>query len=129
MQESGINYSKLLQLPEVKIMGPVVEKNNVTIEDRDVNNDTCVYSSNESISSSVDEIKVNDVVEKPIEKPEIRSSGRVSKTVYLSYLSASGSYSTVILLIFLYFFAQILNIGASYWISIWYYMKMNKQLF
>jgi ATP-binding cassette subfamily C (CFTR/MRP) protein 4 len=123
VQTSGINFSKLLQLPEYKIIEPDVEKNNLTTEDLDA--ETCTYSSNESISSSVDEMKVNSVLEKPFEKPEIRSSGRISKTVYLSYLSAGGSYSKVILLILMYFFAQFLNIGASYWISIWYYIKIN----
>lgn len=96
------------------------EANKISKDDIDINPSTSVHSSNESISSSVDEVKVNGVIENPREKPEMRSTGRVSKTVYLSYLSAGGNNFKVYLLFFMYFLAQILNIGGSYWISIWY---------
>lgn len=121
VQASGIDFSKLLELSNDKIMWSDVETNStITKEDVDENSSTSVHSSNESISSSVDGIKMNGVLEKPSEKPEMRSFGRVSKTVYLSYLSASGSNFKVLLLFLVYLFIQILNISGSYWISTWY---------
>ena len=73
-----------------------------------------------SISSSIDEIQLNETQAAPIEVAETRSSGKVSHSVYLSYISAGGNIFKISFLLFICIFTQVLGTGGDYWISYWY---------
>jgi len=72
-----------------------------------------------SVASSVDENKLNGDKKEPTVVAEIRSSGNVSSSVYLSYVSAGGNIFKISFLLFICIFTQILGTGGDYWISYW----------
>jgi len=77
------------------------------------------HGSLKSISSSIDENKLNETQVAPIEVAETRSSGKVSHSVYLSYISAGGNIFKILFLVFICIFTQVLGTGGDYWISYW----------
>lgn len=74
-----------------------------------------------SIESSIDENKLNGTQAEPVEVAETRSSGKVSRSVYLSYISAGGNAFKILFLLFICIFTQVLGTGGDYWISYWYF--------
>lgn len=131
LQVSGIDFTKLQ-------IGPSEDEQNKTVEsdvestetnNKSLNVNPClsIRGSDESILSCVDESKVNGSVngvdEKPIE--ETRSSGNVSKSIYLSYFSASGNMYEVFLLLVMYLITQTFITGGEYWITYWYFAALS----
>ncbi|KAJ8983684.1 hypothetical protein NQ317_003472 [Molorchus minor] len=57
--------------------------------------------------------------EKQTEEKEQRSSGKISKSVYTNYLRAGGSCCSAILVLTLFFVAQVLASVADYFIILW----------
>lgn len=80
----------------------------------------CPQESNESLSSCVDESKLSEVLNEPNQVAEFRSSGKISKNVYKSYLSAVGSTCNVCLFFFMFILTQFITSGEDYWTSFWY---------
>lgn len=74
----------------------------------------------QSVASSVEETKLLDPQEEPIEVAETRSSGNISLTVYSSYFSAGGNVLKISFLLFMCIFTQALASGGDYWITYWY---------
>jgi ATP-binding cassette subfamily C (CFTR/MRP) protein 4 len=74
-----------------------------------------------SVSSSIDENKLNGTRAEPIEVAETRSSGKVSCSIYLSYITAGGNAFTISFLLFICILTQMLGTGGDYWISYWYF--------
>jgi len=72
-----------------------------------------------SISSSIDENELNETQVAPIEVAEIRSSGKVSRSIYSSYISAGGNIFKISFLLFICVFTQMIGTGGDYWISYW----------
>lgn len=77
-------------------------------------------NSYQSIGSTVEVLNHDSVQNDPIEISETCSSGDVSISVYSSYFSAGGNTKTLVLLLFLCIFTQVLASGGDYWISYWY---------
>lgn len=111
----GVDFSKLL--------GSSDDESNVETRNnggQGVERVLSSYGSNESISSLVDENKLNGVnPAQPPEENECRSFGRVKKSVYTSYMSAVGSACKVSFCLLAYIFVQVLITGSDYWISFW----------
>jgi len=74
---------------------------------------------NKNVSSPVDEIKLSEAQKEQTEVAETMSSGNVSSSVYLSYISAGGNVFKVSFLLFICIFTQMLGTGGDYWISYW----------
>jgi len=72
-----------------------------------------------SVASSVEENKLNGAQKEPTVVAETRSSGNVSRSVYLSYVSAGGNIFKISFLLFVCIFTQVLGTGGDYWISYW----------
>lgn len=77
--------------------------------------------STESISSCVDENKLNGILTKPKEETECHSYGHVKKSDYISYFFAGGSTCKVLFCLLLYILTQVLITGGDYWICFWYF--------
>lgn len=70
-------------------------------------------------TTPIDEKKFNENLENPKEVSEIRSSGNISNSIYLSYFAAGGSWCKIFFFFFMFFLTQILVTGGDYWISYW----------
>lgn len=85
-----------------------------------------LHNSAQSLSSLAadDECKPDSVRAEPNETAETRSSGKVSRSVYRSYILAGGNVFKVSFAIFTCVIAHILVTGCDYWISYWYTGRM-----
>lgn len=130
LQVSGVDFTKLqIELSDdeqIRTVESDIESNKI-INTNSSNANPClsIRGSKESILSCVDESKIingslNSVDEKPNEEPETRSSGNMSKSIYVSYFSASGNMYQVFISFVMYLITQILISGGEYWITYWY---------
>lgn len=71
---------------------------------------------NENKLSSSDGSKLKN----PKKDEEIRSSGNVLYSIYVSYFSAGGSICKLAIFFLMFIFTQILITGGDYWINFWY---------
>lgn len=121
LQESGFDFLKVLGSSK----GTATEYDIESINKNDsINNlDQLLIlprkGSIKSVSTSVDEIDYIGSQSIPIEIPEIRSSGNVSKSIYLQYLSAGVNVFTAYLLLIMCIIPQILASGGDYWLMFW----------
>jgi len=73
-----------------------------------------------SISSSIDDNELNETQDAPIEVAETRSSGKVSRSIYSLYISSGGNAFSLLFLLFISLFTQMLGTGGDYWLIYWY---------
>ncbi|XP_026805619.1 probable multidrug resistance-associated protein lethal(2)03659 isoform X1 [Rhopalosiphum maidis] len=125
LQSSGLDFTKLLKSSD-ETADSEIDDTKATI-----NNSVEQLSSLSrqgsigSISSSIDDDKLNETRAEPIEVAETRSFGNVSRSIYLSYISAGGNAFTIAFLLFICIFTQILGTGGDYWISYWVNLEDN----
>ncbi|XP_022162518.1 probable multidrug resistance-associated protein lethal(2)03659 isoform X2 [Myzus persicae] len=119
LQSSGLDFTKLLRSSEETTADGEIEKTNATNKSLEQLSDSSPQGPIESVSSPVDEIKLNGAQKEPTEVAETRSSGKVSLRVYLSYISAGGGVFKISFLLFVCIFTQMLGTGGDYWISYW----------
>ncbi|XP_026805613.1 probable multidrug resistance-associated protein lethal(2)03659 [Rhopalosiphum maidis] len=125
LQSSGLDFTKLLKSSD-ETADSEIDDTKATI-----NNSVEQLSSLSrqgsigSISSSIDDDKLNETRAEPIEVAETRSFGNVSRSIYLSYISAGGNAFTIAFLLFICVFTQILGTGGDYWISYWVNLEDN----
>lgn len=74
----------------------------------------------QSVASSIEEIKFNEVREQPVEASENRTSGSVSTSVYSSYFFASGKFCKIFFFFTICILTQVLASGADFWLTFWY---------
>jgi len=118
LQASGIDFTKPLgpskeTKPECDIEGYGNKKRN------SLGHDLSVCGSSESIQSIVDGNKANGAVAEPNEEAEYHSFGHVTRSVYVSYMSASGSTRKILFCLFMFVVTQVLVTGGDYWICFW----------
>lgn len=126
LQVSGIDFTKLqiglLEDEQKRTFESDIESN--LTNTNSLNSCLSICGSNESVLSCVNESKKNSSVKcigiQQNEEPETRSSGNVSKSIYVSYFSASGNIYEVFLLFIMCLITQILISGGEYWITYWY---------
>ncbi|VVC32376.1 ABC transporter type 1, transmembrane domain,ABC transporter-like,P-loop containing nucleoside triphosphate [Cinara cedri] len=119
LQSSGFDFTKLLEFSDETKFDRINEQNenNRNFESNSI---LSIRGSNDSISHlSIDKYNLDGDFPQPNENTEIRSSGRVLKNVYMTYVTAGGSICKIGLLLFVYFLCQILITGSDYWISYW----------
>lgn len=129
LQESNLDFTKLLGSSVKTIIEPETEldtsNNTNTLSNTGVQLDQRPpykrQISSQSILSSVNELKFNDVQEMPTEEAETRTYGSVSSNVYTAYLSAGGSSFKILFFVFVCIFTQVLASGGDYWMTYWYY--------
>ncbi|XP_022162516.1 probable multidrug resistance-associated protein lethal(2)03659 [Myzus persicae] len=119
LQSSGLDFTKLLRSSEETTTDGEIEKINATNKSLEQLSCLSRQESLKSISSSIDENKLNETQAAPIEVAETRSSGKVSRSIYLSYISAGGNAFKISFLLFICIFTQMLGTGGDYWISYW----------
>ncbi|KAL5233639.1 hypothetical protein ACI65C_001049 [Semiaphis heraclei] len=119
LQSSGLDFTKLLKSSEESTSETEIDSKNETNDNLEKISDLSRQGSLKSISSSIDENKLNETHVAPIEVAETRSSGKVSHSVYLSYVSAGGNIFKILFLVFICIFTQVLGTGGDYWISYW----------
>jgi ABC-type multidrug transport system fused ATPase/permease subunit len=77
------------------------------------------------VASTADEGQTEDAAPvakatpKKLIEEESRETGRVKKTVYLSYLKASGGFPFWTLVVLVYLLSQTLTVSRSWWVRIW----------
>lgn len=81
--------------------------------------------STQSGVSSIEEIKLNEFGEEPVELAEIQTSGKVSSNIYSKYLSAGGSCFKISFFFFFCILTQILASSTDLWITYWYIIFKN----
>ncbi|XP_063913119.1 probable multidrug resistance-associated protein lethal(2)03659 [Zophobas morio] len=60
------------------------------------------------------------------EEEENRTSGKVSKEVYMSYIRASGSYCIFLVMILLFVLTEIFATGSDYFITFWVNLEQRR---
>ncbi|XP_060850142.1 probable multidrug resistance-associated protein lethal(2)03659 isoform X2 [Rhopalosiphum padi] len=78
-----------------------------------------------SISSSIDDNELNETQDAPIEVAETRSSGKVSRSIYSLYISSGGNAFSLLFLLFISLFTQMLGTGGDYWLIYWVNLEDN----
>ncbi|KAF0720220.1 putative multidrug resistance-associated protein lethal(2)03659 isoform X2, partial [Aphis craccivora] len=124
LQSSGLDFTKLLKSSEETTDGEI-DSTNVTNNSLEQLSNLSRQGSIKSIASSIDENKLNGTQAEPVEVAETRSSGKVSHSVYLSYISAGGNAFKILFLLFICIFTQMLGTGGDYWISYWVNLEDN----
>ncbi|XP_025200376.1 probable multidrug resistance-associated protein lethal(2)03659, partial [Melanaphis sacchari] len=124
LQSSGLDFTKLLKSSE-ETTDSEIDIKNVTNNSLEQHSSLSRHGSIISISSSIDENKLNGTQSEPIEVAETRSSGKISLSIYLSYISAGGNAFKISFLLFICVFTQILGTGGDYWISYWVNLEDN----
>ncbi|VVC26208.1 Hypothetical protein CINCED_3A017920 [Cinara cedri] len=123
LQDSNLDFTKLLGSSEETIIESenesITAKNTITSTNLNSRPSYKRQISSQSMLSSADELKFNDVQEAPAEEAETRASGSVSSNVYTSYFSAGGSKVKIMSLVFVCIFAQVMASGGDYWITYW----------
>lgn len=121
LQSSGLDFTKLLGSSEESPSSPeTCNANAMTDDDTESFSVISLNGSTQSVSSSVDGIPLkNGTRAEPVEVAETRSSGNVSRRVYLSYISSGGNVSKISFLMFVCIFTQTLVTGCDYWITYW----------
>lgn len=120
LQASGLDFTKLLgSTHETEI---VSENESLNAGSNNLDPQTILTRqvSVQSISSSIEDGKLNETQAEPIEVAETRSSGNISLSVYSSYFSAGGHAYKISFLLFMCVFTQVLASGGDYWITYWY---------
>ncbi|XP_026805630.1 probable multidrug resistance-associated protein lethal(2)03659 isoform X2 [Rhopalosiphum maidis] len=125
LQSSGLDFTKLLKSSE--------ETTDYEIDDINASINNSVeqltsisrQGSIASISSSIDNNELNETQDEPIEVAETRSSGKVSRSIYLSYISSGGNAFSLLFLLFISLFTQMLGTGGDYWLSYWVNLEDN----
>ncbi|KAE9540068.1 hypothetical protein AGLY_005320 [Aphis glycines] len=120
LQSSGLDFTKLLKSSEGTTDDEIDTTNVINNSPEQLSN-LSRQGSIKSIASSIDENKLNGTQAEPVEVAETRSSGKVSHSVYLSYISAGGNSFKISFLLFICIFTQMLSTGGDYWISYWYF--------
>eukprot|EP00102_Acyrthosiphon_pisum_P027033 XP_016664243.1 PREDICTED: probable multidrug resistance-associated protein lethal(2)03659 isoform X1 [Acyrthosiphon pisum] len=123
LQSSVLDFTKLLRSSEETTTDSEINVKNATNNSLEQFSDLSRPGSIESVASSVDENKLNGVLNEHKEVAETRSSGNVSRSVYLSYISAGGNIFKISFLLFVCIFTQVLGTGGDYWISYWVYLE------
>ncbi|CAH1736130.1 unnamed protein product [Aphis gossypii] len=124
LQSSGLDFTKLLKSSEGTTDGEI-DTTNVINNSLEQLSNLSRQSSIKSIASSIDENKLNGTQAEPVEVAETRSSGKVSHSVYLSYITAGGNAFKISFLLFICIFTQMLSTGGDYWISYWVNLEDN----
>ncbi|XP_060850595.1 probable multidrug resistance-associated protein lethal(2)03659 [Rhopalosiphum padi] len=125
LQSSGLDFTKLLKSSE-ETTDSEIDDTKATINNSvEQLSNLSRQGSVGSVSSSIDENKLNGTRAEPIEVAETRSSGNVSRSIYLSYISAGGNAFTISFLLFICIFTQMLGTGGDYWISYWVNLEDN----
>jgi len=119
LQSSGLDFTKLLRSSEETTIDNDVDTKNKINNSLEQLSDLSRQGSIRSVASSVGENELNRAQEEPTEVAETRSSGNVSRSVYLSYMSAGGNIFKISFLLFMCIFTQFLGTGGDYWISYW----------
>lgn len=128
LQSSGLDLTKYLGKTEK------TEKVGSDNEDN-ISNDLetfSVISRSSSINSDagsfIEESKLSETKTGPVEVTETRSSGTVSRQVYVSYIFASGKIYKTVFLVFITILTHILLTGGDYWLKHWYFKEQHKYL-
>ncbi|KAF0706159.1 putative multidrug resistance-associated protein lethal(2)03659, partial [Aphis craccivora] len=124
LQSSGLDFTKLLKSSEETTDGEI-DSTNVTNNSLEQLSNLSRQGSIKSIASSIDENKLNGTQAEPVEVAETRSSGKVSHSVYLSYISAGGNAFKILFLLLICIFTQVLGTAGDYWISYWVNLEDN----
>ncbi|XP_060851388.1 probable multidrug resistance-associated protein lethal(2)03659 [Rhopalosiphum padi] len=125
LQSSGLDFTKLLKSSE-ETTDSEIDDTKATINNSvEQLSNLSRQGSVGSVSSSIDENKLNGTRAEPIEVAETRSSGKVSRSIYLSYISAGGNAFKILFLLFICIFTQMLGTGGDYWISYWVNLEDN----
>lgn len=90
------------------------------MDNKIINQKVTPQSFNDISSSSTNKNKYKEESKK---NDEIRSSGNVSNSIYLSYFSAGGSTCKIILFFMMFVLTQVLITGGDYWLNFWYCIK------
>eukprot|EP00102_Acyrthosiphon_pisum_P018651 XP_016655861.1 PREDICTED: probable multidrug resistance-associated protein lethal(2)03659 isoform X2 [Acyrthosiphon pisum] len=123
LQSSGLDFTKLLRSSEETTTDSEINIKNATSNSLEQHSELSRQGSIKSVASSVDEDTLNGAQTELTEAAETRSSRNVSRTVYLSYISAGGNIFKISFLLFLCIFTQVLATGVDYWISYWVYLE------
>ncbi|XP_060872281.1 probable multidrug resistance-associated protein lethal(2)03659 isoform X3 [Metopolophium dirhodum] len=123
LQSSGLDFTKLLRSSEETSTDSDINIKNATDNSLEQLSDLSRQGSIKSVASSVDENKLNGAQKEPTVVAETRSSGNVSRSVYLSYVVAGGNIFKISFLLFVCIFTQVLGTGGDYWISYWVYLE------
>lgn len=116
LQTSGFDFAKLLGSFNEATNESGIDVINTNVE----NVETSSFKNSLMSLNSIDKLEFSETQGQPFQETESRSYGRVSKSVYTSYISATENTFQVIFLVFMYIFTQILITGGDYWISFWY---------
>lgn len=71
--------------------------------------------------SDIDELNIIGV--NAMKVTELRSTGKISYNVYLSYISAGGNSCKIIFFILICILTQLSLSGGDLWIAYWYYIN------
>lgn len=136
--EGSYNKIQSLELDFMKILGSSTEiaftaNNEYNTINTSTNTCSCIALNRQisvhSITSSIDESQFNELQENPVEKEETRSSGCVSRSVFISYFSAGGTKCQILFFFFIFFFTQVLATVGDFWMAYWYESSSRLQLF
>ncbi|KAJ8954547.1 hypothetical protein NQ318_000781, partial [Aromia moschata] len=92
------------------------EFTDLLIESNDEDNEEADTQLLDNTKDVMEERKDGD---KPIQEREQRSTGKISKAVYKSYIQAGGSWCLAIMVLLSFFVAQVLAVLADYFIILW----------
>lgn len=118
LQTSNLDFAKLLRSP-VEMISVTHNTSNV----RNKSDPELIFDrqvTETSVTSSVDESKSHQNKSKPTEVVETRTSGNISRTVYMSYFFAGGRKCKILFFIFICILTQVLSSLGDSWISYWY---------
>lgn len=121
LQESGLDFLKVLGSTKGTAAEYDIEQNNKNYSIHNLDKLLILpkRGSVQSVTTSVDEIDLFVSQNVPIEVPETRSSGNVSKNTYFSYLAAGVNVYSACLLLLMCVIPQILASGVDYWLMFW----------
>lgn len=119
LQKSDLDFTKMLGSPVTTNASHNENiKNNTNTNNRQIGYNRQV--SIQSVASSIEESKFNEVKEQPVEISENRTSGSVSKSVYSSYFFASGNACKILFFFIICILTQVLASGGDFWLTYWY---------
>jgi len=121
LQNSDFDFTKILGSPAVETTTQSYNEN--ISKNTSPKSKRIAYSrqtSIQSMASSIGDIQFNEYQEQPAEVAETRTSGSVSKNVYLSYFLAGGSVFKIFFFFTICIITQVLASGGDFWMTYWY---------
>lgn len=116
LQSSTFDFAKLLETSEETSY----ECDDKALINNSIRHNTGSKLDSRHSASSNSENKQTSVITASKEKEKNRPSVNIPINVYVTYLSASGSFCRIILFFSLFVFTQVMITGGDYWLGFWY---------